>query len=72
MAILGLALHFTKNKFVAGLLLLYSLILIAPTFINVYSLGSSILIGILMIFASIKALEATIKLKHFKQQEHPD
>jgi hypothetical protein len=72
-SILAIALLFLKSRIVALLLLLFSMVTIIPIFTNSNSLlaGGNILIAILLIRASIKAVEATFKL-HGKLSNSPD
>ena len=59
---LGIALLFSKSRVVAVAMLLGTLYLAIPTLSHLDSILSEVLIIILLLFASVKALEATSKL----------
>ena len=59
---LGIALLFSKSRIVAVAMLLGTLYLVLPTLSNLESILGMVLITILLLFASAKAMEATFKL----------
>lgn len=63
--VLAIALLYLKSRIVALLLLLTSTLTILPIFTNLNSLlaGGNILIAFVLLWASIKAVEATFKLQ---------
>lgn len=73
LALLGLVLLFGKSRVAAVISLVYSVYLFAPIFSNFTSFlnsGGEIFIGILLIFASLKAIEATHKLHNFAKVQN--
>lgn len=73
LSLLGLVLLFSKSRVAAIISLVYSVYLFAPIFSNFTSFlngGGEIFISILLIFASLKAIEATHKLHNFLKEQN--